>query len=60
MSITFLYTQQTENVLKWKILFITASKTVRCLQINWTKTKQDEYPENYETLLKEYPKGVKR
>ena len=54
-SLAFLYTnnEKTEREIKEIILFTTATKRIKYLEINLPKETKDLYIENYKTLMKD-------
>ena len=61
-SLAFLYTnnENSEREPKESILFIMATKRIKCLGISLPKETKELYPENYKTLMKEIKDDVNR
>ena len=51
-SLSFVYTnKRSEREIKETIPSITASKTIKCLQVNLPKEAKDLYSDNFKTLM---------
>ena len=61
-SVVFLYTKKeiSAKEIKKIIPFRTASKTIKNLEINFTKEMKDLWNENYKSLMKEFEEGTNK